>query len=121
MDPFDARLAQRIQNLSSQIESKTLELANMRRTAPEETSRRFQDTFEKQIAEQDERLRREEQGRMADARATRLDVGEVERLDEVQRTWQQGTDGLMALTAGLGNTVAKMERAQGSVEVVEGK
>lgn len=50
-----------------------------------------------------------------------MDVGELERLDEIQSTWQSGSEGLVALKSGLGSTVAKMERAQNANEAIEGR
>nr|POE93661.1 kinetochore protein mis14 [Quercus suber] len=120
LEPFDTRLAQRIQSLSAQIEDKTLELANLRRTAPAETARKFNEEFEKQGARQDELARAEEEARMQEARDTTIDVGEVPRVDEVRRTWEQGTADLAALKAGLGSTVARMEKAQETAKVIEG-
>lgn len=54
-----------------------------------------------------------------EAKQASVDVGEVERLDEVQTTWRNGTDSLTALKSGLGGTIAKMERAQQAVAYVE--
>jgi kinetochor protein Mis14/NSL1 len=48
----------------------------------------------------------------------RMEIGEVERLDEVQSTWQTGSETLMTLKSGLGGTVAKMERAQHAQQAV---
>lgn len=50
-----------------------------------------------------------------------MDIGEMERLDEVQRSWQSGSENLVALKSGLGSTVAKMERAQSANEAIEGR
>ena len=46
-----------------------------------------------------------------------MEFGEVERLDEVQAAWQNGSENLTALKSGLGGTVAKMERAQQAVDL----
>lgn len=48
-----------------------------------------------------------------------MDVGQVERLDEVQATWQNGSESLMNLKSGLGGTVAKMEKAQQAVDLFD--
>ena len=55
------------------------------------------------------------------ARVMKLDVGDVERLDEVQGTWQRGTEQLEDLKGKVGGTVARMERAKRAVEFVEGR
>jgi kinetochor protein Mis14/NSL1 len=51
----------------------------------------------------------------------KLDVGDVERLGEVQGTWQRGTEQLEDLKGKVGGTVARMERAKRAVEFVEGR
>ncbi|KAK4548811.1 hypothetical protein LTR36_008584 [Oleoguttula mirabilis] len=121
IEPFDTKLAQRIQNLSAQIEQRTLDLANLRRKAPAETSQRFQDSFTKQSAEYDARLQKDEEEKLEAAKGTKVDIGEMERLDELQNTWSKGSDQLLALKSGLGGTVARMEKAQKAVAVVEEK
>ncbi|WPH00601.1 Hypothetical protein R9X50_00343100 [Acrodontium crateriforme] len=121
IEPFDTRLAQRIQNLSTQIENQTLHLANLRRTAPSETAQKFQETFTKQLAQEEEELKKDEESRLEMARGTVVDSGEMERLDEVQRTWEESTRELHRLKTSLGGTVAKMEKARSTVGLVEGK
>lgn len=121
IEPFDTRLAQRIQALSAQIEEHTLHLANLRRTAPAETSQKFQQSFAKTSEKDDARLQRIGDKQLQEAQDTKMDVGEVERLDEVQATMQHGSEGLISLKSGLGGTVAKMERAQQAVELFEKK
>lgn len=50
-----------------------------------------------------------------------MKIGETERMEEVQSTWQSGAQSLLALKTGLGGTVEKMERAQRVVDVLEGR
>ena len=119
IEPFDAKLAQRIQALSAQIENQTLELANLRRTAPAASSQRFQHSFTKLSEQDDARLRRDEERQLEEAKQAHVEVAEVERLDEIQATWQNGSENLMSLKSGLGGTVAKMERAQRAADILE--
>ncbi|KAK0864245.1 hypothetical protein LTS02_006069 [Friedmanniomyces endolithicus] len=121
IEPFDTKLAQRLQALSVQIENQTLQLANLRRTAPAETARRFKERYVRDAEEYDVRLRAIEEMELEAARQTRIDLGHVERVDEMQVTWQKGSEELLALKSGLGSTVARLEKAQKAVEVVEGK
>ena len=118
-ESFDTKLAQRIQALSSQIEDHTLQLANLRRTAPAETSQRFQDSYTKASEQYDAQLQQDEDTRLQDAVNTKMELDEVERLDEIQSTWQSGSEALVSLKSGLGGTVAKAERAQQVVSVLE--
>jgi len=121
IEPFDTKLAQRIQNLSAQIEQRTLDLANLRRNAPAETSKRFQDSFAKQTEDYDTRLQKDEQMKLDEARSTHMEIGEMERLDEMQNAWTKGTEQLQELRTGLGSTVARMEKAEKAVGVLEEK
>ena len=121
IEPFDTKLAQRIQNLSAQIEQRTLDLANLRRNAPAQTSQHFQEVYAKQSEEYGAWLKKDEETKLDAARSTKVDVGEMERLDEMQNTWLKGTDQLLELKAGLGSTVARMEKAQKAVGVLEEK
>ncbi|GAB1740273.1 hypothetical protein NU219Hw_g5388t2 [Hortaea werneckii] len=121
IEPFDTKLAQRIQNLSAQIEQRTLDLANLRRNAPAETSKRFQDSFAKQTEDYDTRLQKDEQMKLDEARETHMEIEEMERLDEMQSAWTKGTEQLQELRTGLGSTVARMEKAEKAVGVLEEK
>ncbi|KAI6893036.1 hypothetical protein KC318_g17474 [Hortaea werneckii] len=121
IEPFDTKLAQRIQNLSAQIEQRTLDLANLRRNAPAETSKRFQDSFAKQTEDYDTRLQKDEQMKLDEARNTQMEIEEMERLDEMQNAWTKGTEQLQELRTGLGSTVARMEKAEKAVGVLEEK
>lgn len=119
LEPFDTKLAQRIQNLSAQIEHQTLQLANLRRKAPQETAQKFTQSFEKQADEYEAKLKADEEAKMEAAKATRVDVGSVDRVEEIQSSWQRGNESLAALKSGLGGTVARMEKAQQAAEVVK--
>ncbi|EMC95965.1 hypothetical protein BAUCODRAFT_109720 [Baudoinia panamericana UAMH 10762] len=119
IEPFDTKLAQRIQALSAQIEHHTLQLANLRRTVPAETARRYQNGFESQRQAYDQRFQNDHEAKLKAARMTTVDAGQVERLDEVQNAWTRGSRDLLALKSGLGGTVARMEKAQQAASVVQ--
>jgi len=103
------------------MENNTLQLANLRRNAPAESARKFQESFTQQLEDFDARLKKQAEADLATAKESKLDVGDIERLDEVQETWQKGMEELGELKARMGGTVAKMERAQRAVDFVEGK
>ena len=121
IENFDTKLAQRIQSLSSQIETHTLQLANLRRTAPAETSKRFQDSFTSESERYDAQLRKDEARSLEEAKQTNVDVEEIQRLEDIQGSFKNGQEGLLALKSGFGSTVAKLERAQQAVNVLEGE
>lgn len=121
LDPFDPKLATRVQSLSAQIESQTLQLANLRRKAPQETAQAFIRSFEKQGEEYELKLKEDREKRMEAARAVDVSgsVGEVERVEEMEATLERGRGELEALKRDVGPTVERMERARKAVEVVE--
>ena len=61
IEPFDAKLAQRVQALSAQIENQTLQLASLRRDAPGATARRFEEDFKRRSEEDEARVRKQEE------------------------------------------------------------
>ena len=66
-------------------------------------------------------MQRAEELKVDEAKNMKIDVGEMERRDEVQNSWQNGSDELVSLKSGLGGTVAKMERAQQANGVLDGR
>lgn len=114
-------MAQRLQLFSGQIERETLQLANMRRTAPAETARRFEERFASETQSYDTRLQKHAQSTLESAKATTIDLGAIERIDETRDSWQQGTETLANLKTSLGGTVARMEKALKAVDAVEGR
>ncbi|KAK5108516.1 hypothetical protein LTR62_008256 [Meristemomyces frigidus] len=121
IEPFDAKLAQRLQGLSAQIEAQTLALANLRRTAPDETARKWEDGFGKQGQELEEKMKAEEARRMEEAVNVDVSVVQGDRADEIERSLRLGQEGLGVLKQGMGGTVARLEKARMVVEVVEEK
>ncbi|USW56141.1 hypothetical protein Slin15195_G094600 [Septoria linicola] len=118
LEPFDSKLAQRIQALSTQIEYQTLQLANLRRKAPRDTAEQFKAAFERQGIEYEKRLEAERAARMKAAAETNVSVGEVKRADEIQSQWERGNEELEKLKSGLGGTKTRLERAKRAVDVV---
>lgn len=118
LEPFDTRLAQRIQTLSTQIEHQTLHLANLRRKAPQETAANFTRSYEKQVEEYEGALKADAERRVEEAKKAKVEVGNVERVDEMKGNWRRGQEGLEELKRGLGGSVAGLEKANQAVEVV---
>lgn len=121
IEPFDTKLAQRIQALSAQIEHHTLQLANLRRNAPSETLQRLQDSFERNSGAYEAQLAKNEQVLLQEAEGMQVVVADIERMDEIHGTWDRSADTLSGLKSELGNTVARMEKARAAVTVVQGK
>lgn len=123
MEPFDQRLADRIRTLEAQKEALTERVADLRRTAPQLAAQNFEAQFaaESEQMEKEARAQQDEALTQAANTTIEIDVEALQRWDEVKKTWERGTDGLVALKGGLGETRAKVERARKVVEYVEGR
>lgn len=81
----------------------------------------FQTSFTRESETLDTKLKAEEEALLAQAeKEGRLDIGQLQRWNEVQAMWERGTEGLVGLK-GLTETVARLERAEGVVGYLEGK
>jgi kinetochor protein Mis14/NSL1 len=120
-EPFDTKLAQHIQSISAQIEKEQLQLANLRRTAPARTAKRFQDSFEKTSEQEDARLQKAQEVQLDSARQTKMEVSVPERLDEMQASLRTGSETLHTLKPGYERSLSGMGRAQEAMDFVEGK
>lgn len=108
------------------IEKATHEVARLRREQPAATAKFFQQTLEREMADDDraiEKLRRAAQDE-ADAEAQHgglrgdLAIREPERFDEIVKTRQTAYDGLSRLGSELPATAAKLTRANEALDYV---
>lgn len=118
-EAYDSKLAQRVQSLSSNIETLNLRLANLRRTAPATAAESFRTSFAKQTEAFDAQARREEEAKLAAARAEKMDVGDFERWDDMLQTWRVGTEEMVKVGSGVEETARKVERAKRAVLYIE--
>lgn len=119
IETFDTKLAQRIQSLSAQIEAQTLQLANLRRTAPAETAEKFEKALRERVGEDEDRLKEREAAGLKEAEGVDVEFGGVERLEDIGTSYEIGTKRLRELDEGVEGTVNKMRRARKAVEYVE--
>lgn len=119
-EPFDSRLKDRLEALTAQKNSLVEKVADLRRTAPALAAQAYQAAF-LQESEQWEQEHRTREAKALQASDSVLDLGELRRWDEVQRTWERGAEGLGALKGGLPETRARLERAGEVVGYLEGK
>ncbi|EON65439.1 hypothetical protein W97_04677 [Coniosporium apollinis CBS 100218] len=120
-EPYDSRLSAHLQSLERRREDLTAQVADLRRTAPLRAAQAFQTSFTRESETLDTKLKAEEEALLAQAeKEGRLDIGQLQRWDEVQAMWERGTEGLVGLK-GLTETVARLERAEGVVGYLERK
>ncbi|THW16707.1 hypothetical protein D6D23_08427 [Aureobasidium pullulans] len=101
-------------NLSAKIENLTLQLANLRRTAPAQAAASYAATLEKEEKEFEEaRQRAEEQRkRMLEEEGVQLGTEGVRDWGEAERNWEQATKGLVDIKEKIGETGARLVQAR---------
>jgi kinetochor protein Mis14/NSL1 len=100
----------------------TEKVADLRRTAPAESATRWQQAYQSQVQENDVEMdEQEKQGIKEAEEEGKVDLGDLERWDEVRDTWAKGTEELLALKGGLTETVARLERAKTVVGYMQGR
>ena len=110
-EPYDTRLASRLTALANTHNDLILSLATLRRTAPAQAARSFQATYNAHFTGLESQARAEIERLGKQSEVDNLDIGKLERLEDVEKTWKRGTQGLLELKSGLTETVAKCERA----------
>lgn len=124
-EPFDTRIPERLRALESQREMLAEQVAGLRSEAPGQFARSYQDRWERECKEGDEKMEEQRTMMMEDLEAdgARLDVygPGIERWDDTKKVWERGTEGLFGLKGGLTETVAKLERARDVLEVMDEK
>lgn len=122
LEAYDTKLASRIQNISAQIESLTLALANLRRQAPAQAAIAYNTRAQKERQEFETRLLEKEKERLEEAvRDVRTGAEELKRLDELRGTWASGTKTLAEVKERIGGTAARLEKAFRAAEYVDGQ
>ncbi|GAB7346607.1 hypothetical protein MBLNU459_g1748t3 [Dothideomycetes sp. NU459] len=124
LEPYDTRLASRIQSLSAQIEALTLQLATARRDAP----RKAAEAYNARVAREQEQFaqarQRAEKQRVEEATTTAgvaTGAEEVLRWEEMRAAWTKGTTTLGTVKDGIGGTTARLVRAQQAARFLESK
>ena len=110
-EPLDAKLAEKIRALEAEKERLTLKVTGLRRDAPAKAAEKFKEQWTKDQEAFSNRMdaaREEQEGERMD-----LDVGDFQRWDEVQASYEKSMNGLVKLKTDLTESVAKLERAKG--------
>jgi kinetochor protein Mis14/NSL1 len=114
-EPLDAKMVERVRTLEAQREALVARVAEMRRTAPALAATQWQHEWRTEMEREAQQWKQKEGTSTNLKQDQRLEL-ELERLDEVQRTWLRGAEGLVGLKAGLTETVGKLEEARKVVE-----
>lgn len=98
-------------------------MAELRREAPGAAARAYMERLEAEMEEERERdkMRIEEVGKMGSVKVAPeelLGAAKMERLEEMERMWERGTEGLVGLEK-VTEVLATLERARKALEVVQ--
>jgi kinetochor protein Mis14/NSL1 len=103
--------------LYAEFETQSTRVAELRREVPGAAAKRYMDRLEGELQKEREAEAERQETKM-DSSAIDLDLGTLERRDDVERMWERGTEGLVELGKVPG-VLAKLERAGKAVNVVE--
>lgn len=114
LEPYDSKLQTKLLNLSAKIENLTLQLANLRRTAPAQAAASYAATLEKEEKEFGEARQRAEEQRkgMLEEEGVQLGTEGVRDWGEAERNWEQATKGLVDIKEKIGETGARLVQAR---------
>ncbi|KAI5210141.1 hypothetical protein E4T39_00518 [Aureobasidium subglaciale] len=114
LEPYDTKLATKLHKLSAQVENLTLQLANLRRTAPAQAAAAYASTLdddEKRF--EDARTRAEDDAkRRLQEHGVSLGMENVRDWDECERNWDMATKSLLHVKESIGATSARLVQAR---------
>lgn len=98
-------------------------MAELRREAPGAAARAYMERLEAEMEEERERdkMQIEEVGKLGSGKVATeelLAAARMERLEEMERMWERGTEGLVGLEK-VTEVLATLERARKALEVVQ--
>lgn len=116
-EPYDPRLAEKLRTLYAEFESQSTRVAELRREVPGAAAKRYMERLEGELQKESEAEAEKEESK-TDLDAMDLDLGTLERRENVEGMWGRGTEGLVELGKVPG-VLAKLERAGKAVDFVE--
>ena len=117
-EPYDPRLAEKLRLLYAEFEVQSTRVAELRREAPGAAARQCVERLEEELKIEND-LERHRRSKGEDVAVMPLDVRALERIEDIERAWGKGAQGLVQL-GDISTVLAKLERAGQAVEVVEG-
>jgi len=117
-EPLDEKLLTHAADLTRQEEDLLMEISALRREAPKKAAEAWRDGFKNDGEAARAALAMEKNSEGVKAQLVDLDIGKLERQDEVEKTWERGVEGLGRLKREMPGTAARMERAKRAVEYV---
>ena len=117
-EQYDTRLAEKLRTLYAEFDAQSTRVAELRREAPGAAARQYMERLEEELKKEKEleiQTRTVDDGRVVED----LDVGSLERREEIEMMWGRGTEGLVKLGK-VTDVRARLERAEKAVEVLDG-
>jgi hypothetical protein len=122
LEPIDTRLQSRLEKLSHERDELLRRVAKLRRETPKAAAEEFQTSFEMEM-ERDGSNAREAARLLAEKKEDEdmLKLRTVKRQKEMERTFETAIEKLEDVGKGMTDTVGRLERAGGVVEMLEGQ
>lgn len=120
LEPYDTKLASKLLKLNSNIEALTLQLANLRRTAPAQAAQSYASKLQTQDESFNSARLLAEQRKIDEVKSVELDTQGVD-WEGCERNWEGALGRLGELKERVGTTGARLERARGVVGYLEGE
>ena len=117
-EPYDPSLAERLRTLYADFDTQSTRIAELRRDAPGAAARGYVERLEAEL-KREEDLEQERKSKSANVDVESLGIGISKRPDDMKGMWGKGTKGLVELGK-IPGILAKLERAEKAVEIVNG-
>lgn len=117
-ESYNPQLAERLRALYAEFDTQSTRVAELRRDAPGAAARGYIERLEAELKREKD-LEKERESKNVHTDVDDLDMGTLKRKDDVERMWRRGTEGLVDLGKITG-VLAKLERAEKAIEVVNG-
>ncbi|PWO27401.1 DAK1, Dihydroxyacetone kinase [Pyrenophora tritici-repentis] len=110
-EPFDDKLRGQLSSTVAKRDALIAKISQHRRTTPKAAADAFQEQFEQENREIEEKIRGIVKGAEVLGVADVADVEANMRQEEVEKNWERAVEGLQRLNKGLPETMARLERA----------
>ena len=117
-ESYNPQLAERLRTLYAEFDTQSTRVAELRRDAPGAAARGYIERLEAEL-KRGKDLEKERESNNVHMDVDDLDMGTLKRKDDVERMWRRGTEGLVDLKK-IPGVLAKLERAEKAIEVVNG-
>lgn len=124
-EPLNMEIAEKIREMEQKKERLLLKVARHRRIGPDAAASRWRDEWESQVQSSEQEMEQDGDIKMESSTDSapqnfNLDLGEMKRWHEVQRSYGRGAQALAELKVGMAGMIGRLEEAKSVSEELEG-